>query len=51
MPTPNWKNATARTAKPANDASKRVGSASDRGATKRRKKSAGNAIVGTLKAG
>ena len=28
IPTPNWKNATARTANPANEASRRVGSAS-----------------------
>src|SRR5581483_2029646 len=53
IPTPNWKKATPRTANPANDASRSVGSASvsDRGATKSRKKSAGKASVGTLKVG
>src|SRR5581483_3999567 len=53
IPTPNWKKATPRTANPANEASSSVGSASpsDRGATNRRKKSAGKPSVGTLKVG
>jgi hypothetical protein len=37
MPTPNWKNATARKAKPANDASSIVAFLSSRETTKRRK--------------
>src|SRR5689334_13445012 len=53
IPTPNWKNETPSTAKPANEARRRVGSASvsERGATKSRKNSAGNARVGTLNVG
>src|SRR5581483_3175410 len=51
MPTPNWKNATPSSAKPANEANRRVASAFSRGATNRRKKSAGRPMVGTLKAG
>ena len=51
MPTPNWKNATASTAKPVNEASRRFASASARGVTKSRKNSAGNDKVGMLNAG
>ena len=51
MPTPNWKKATARSANPAKDATSSVALRSSREETNSRKNSAGNASVGTLKAG